>query len=83
MFTAALYARVHFPLRKQAHETAGAARTRHSLRPHFFEGQYILSKPGRAAPRDRDGLFEILATLLRRPCERRDPYRVVLSIGKR
>src|SRR5450756_2187308 len=37
---------VHF-----AHETAGAARTRSSLRPLCFRGQRSLAKPGRIVPR--------------------------------
>ena len=39
-----------------AHETAGAARTRHSLRPLTFLGEMILQDLGRAAPRDRGGV---------------------------
>jgi len=37
MFSAALYARVHFVLVQIARGTAGAARIRHSLRPLFSE----------------------------------------------
>ena len=37
MFTAHLFARVHFLYAQAAHETAGAARTRHSLRPLLRE----------------------------------------------
>ena len=36
-----------------AHETAGAARTRHSLRPLFQEAQTSLQNLGRNAPRER------------------------------
>src|SRR6201991_2818547 len=63
-----------------ARETAGAARTRSSLRPLlrvacvplgiaprplFREGGLFLSKPGRIAPRDRETAFEIRMTSLR------------------
>ena len=37
-----------------AHETAGAARTRSSLRPLYRKGEYFLQRPGRNAPRDRE-----------------------------
>ncbi|HLZ05075.1 MAG TPA: hypothetical protein VKR55_23350 [Bradyrhizobium sp.] len=40
MLSAALYARVRTSL-AIAHETAGAARTRHSLRPPTAEGEAI------------------------------------------
>jgi hypothetical protein len=46
VFSAALYARVPPFLRTLAHETAGAARTRHSLRPLFEEGQTNLKSSG-------------------------------------
>ena len=36
MFSAALYARVHFLFLPLAHETAGAARIRHSLLPRLL-----------------------------------------------
>ncbi|MBR1251936.1 hypothetical protein JQ609_34110, partial [Bradyrhizobium sp. AUGA SZCCT0169] len=36
-----------------AHETAGAARTRSSLRPLFEEGGKFLAKLGHSGPRDR------------------------------
>ena len=45
MFSAALYARVHFVLVQIAREAAGAARIRHSLRPLFEEGGKFKSKP--------------------------------------
>jgi hypothetical protein len=48
-----------------AHETAGAARTRHSLRPLTAEGKEILAKLGRNAPRECEGVFC-------RHCERSD-----------
>jgi hypothetical protein len=50
-----------------AHETAGAARTRHSLRPLLWEGTGHAS-PGRFAPREGGGVFSY-----RRPGEGRDP----------
>jgi hypothetical protein len=42
-----------------AHEIAGAARIRHSLRPLFGEGENDLQNFGRIAPRDRELVFEI------------------------
>ena len=44
MFSAALYAHVR-TLLPIAHETAGAARIRHSLRPLTIEGEEISGKP--------------------------------------
>ena len=40
-----------------AHQIAGAARIRHSLRPLTIEGERILAKLGRIASREREGLF--------------------------
>ena len=40
-----------------AHETAGAARIRHSLRPLIGEGGKFLANLGRIAPRDRETAF--------------------------
>src|SRR6188472_486105 len=54
-----------------AHEIAGAARIRHSLRPLFEEGGKFLAKLGRSAPRECKGLFA--NTYPRRPGEGRDP----------
>ena len=48
-----------------AHETAGAARTRSSLRPLTIEGEEFPAKLGRNASRDREGVFAI--TYPRRP----------------
>jgi hypothetical protein len=48
-----LYARVHFLYAQAAHETAGAARTRHSLRPLLRERDNEFAKLGRNAPRER------------------------------
>ena len=52
MFSAALYARVRnfLPI---AHETAGAARIRHSLLPHF-EGGNNMQNLGQIMPRERE-----------------------------
>ena len=52
MFSAALYAHARTFLHI-AHETAGAARIRHSLRPLFGEGEEISAKLGHIVPRDR------------------------------
>src|SRR3954463_9765735 len=45
-----------------AHETAGAARTRSSLRPLFTEGGKFLAKLGRNASRDCGGVFWMMPT---------------------
>ncbi len=71
-----------------AHETAGAARTRSSLRPLRFTRVERDAKLGRIAPREGGrisaSLFDIRIGSLppRRPCESRDPYRVVPSIER-
>ena len=52
MFSAALYAHVRTPS-TIAHETAGAARIRHSLRPLTTEGGKFRANLGRIAPRER------------------------------
>ena len=54
MFPLNLYARVRFLLCAIARETAGAARTRSSLRPLFGEGEEILANLGRVASRERE-----------------------------
>ena len=46
MLSAALYAHVHPLLVHVAHETAGAARIRHSLRPLNIEGETICKTSG-------------------------------------
>ena len=46
-----------------AHETAGAARTRSSLRPLIEEGGKFLAKLGRNASRDREPIFGVIARL--------------------
>ena len=48
MFSAALYAHVHHFLVHDAHETAGAARIRHSLRPLTIEGETICKTSGKS-----------------------------------
>jgi hypothetical protein len=45
-----------------AHETAGAARTRHSLRPLTIEGRELIADLGRNAPRDREGVSSVIAS---------------------
>src|ERR1700710_51390 len=59
-----------------AHEIAGAARIRHSLRPLFDEGGTILKTSGACVARRRNYIHVV-------PALSRDPYRVVLSIGAR
>src|ERR1700737_3601853 len=43
-----------------AHETAGAARTRSSLRPLNSEGRNEIAKPGRIVPREGGGVCHTL-----------------------
>ena len=74
MFSAALYARVHFVLVQIAHGTAGAARIRHSLRPLIGEGEEFLAKLGRNAPRECETISAVV------PALSRDPYRVMLIV---
>ncbi|WP_212416755.1 hypothetical protein, partial [Bradyrhizobium sp. AUGA SZCCT0222] len=45
-----------------AHETAGAARIRHSLRPLNFGGAEFLAKLGRDVPREREIAFVVIAS---------------------
>jgi hypothetical protein len=52
-----LYARVRVFYAQIAHETAGAARTRSSLRPLFPEGANENANLGRNLPRDREVTF--------------------------
>src|SRR5689334_16948587 len=65
MFSAALYAHArhfyHF-----AHETSGAARIRHSLRPLDFGGVRNLAKFGRNASRECKTVSSVIA---RSPCD--------------
>jgi hypothetical protein len=46
-------------LHKFAHETAGAARTRLSLRPLVFEGDKVFAKLGQTVSRERERTSEI------------------------
>jgi hypothetical protein len=61
-----------------AHETAGAARIRHSLRPLFGEGEEYLANLGRIGPRDRESVFVVWKSKLKIvfvvPALSRDPY---------
>jgi hypothetical protein len=45
-----------------AHETAGAARIRHSLRPLTIEGERFFHNSGRNAPRERDTVSAVIAS---------------------
>src|ERR1700686_1089908 len=49
-----------------AHETAGAARTRHSLLP-FLRGRTFVQNFGRMAPRDREAVFNAKLSTSSRP----------------
>jgi hypothetical protein len=42
-----------------AHETSGAARIRHSLRPLIFPGANEIENSGRMTPRDREGMSAV------------------------
>jgi len=63
-----LYARVYLlRMRIMAHETAGAARTRSSLRPHdFYEGKRDADL-GRMR-RENDASYSVVVTRLVRDC---------------
>jgi hypothetical protein len=74
VFPLNLYAHVRFLLMHIAHETAGAARTRSSLRPLRFGGGTKLKDSDKILSRER-GLTS------RRPCARRDPYGAESRIG--
>src|SRR3954453_13180169 len=50
-----------------AHETAGAARTRHSPRPLVKEGGKRKAKLGRIGPRDRELMS--ISVIARSPCD--------------
>jgi len=43
-----------------ARETAGAARTRLSLRPLFSRGRKLTQSPGRIVPRECEGMSTLL-----------------------
>jgi hypothetical protein len=67
-----LYARVHLLLCATAHETAGAARTRSSLRPLIGEEGKRDANLGQVMPRDREPVFHrpgsnVTVTLARVP----------------
>ena len=75
-----LYARVRLLYHFIAHETAGAARIRLSLRPLVSRGLAIDGKASGAWRREnREGVFVVARECLTnrlyacRPCERRDP----------
>jgi hypothetical protein len=74
VFPLNLYAHVRFVLMHIAHETAGAARTRSSLRPLEFWGANDLQASDETMSRER-------GVTSRRPCERRDPYAVSSLFG--
>ena len=57
MFPLHLYAHVRFLMHSIAHETAGAARTRSSLRPLLFEARTKLKTSGKTMSREREGMF--------------------------
>src|SRR6478735_9016461 len=61
MFSAALYAHVRTSL-TIAHETAGAARIRHSLRPLTTEGERIPANLGRRASRECETVSTVIAS---------------------
>src|SRR6476620_2679449 len=61
MFSAALYAHVRTSS-TIAHETAGAARIRHSLRPLFGEGVRIPANLGRRASRECETVSTVIAS---------------------
>jgi len=56
VFPLNLYARVRFFV-QFAHETAGAARTRSSLRPLFSKGGMLMEKLAPIMRRDREAMF--------------------------
>jgi hypothetical protein len=57
MFPLNLYARVRFLFATFARETAGAARTRSSLRPLIFSGANEFAKLGQSMSRERGVMF--------------------------
>src|SRR5437879_2687987 len=50
-----------------AHETAGAARIRHSLRPLYFRGRRLLAKLGRIVPRECEVMCDAFDRTKHRP----------------
>ena len=63
-----LYARVHNSCCAIAHETAGAARTRSSLRPHVSMRANEDAKLGQTMSRERDAISTSLRAQRRNPC---------------
>ena len=63
-----------------AHETAGAARTRHSLLPLFFFGGRVSKQTSRGSCGEIVKLC-LMQNSQRRPGERRDPYAAALRLG--
>src|SRR5258705_8900735 len=45
-----------------AHETSGAARIRHSLRPLYFRGRRLLANLGPIGPRECGGVSSVIAS---------------------
>ena len=82
MLSAALYARVRL-YHSFAHETAGAARTRHSLLPLLLEGQIVAANLGQIVPREGEAMFGKgtagAAESLSSPAHAGDPVRRSLS----
>ena len=67
-----------------AHETAGAARIRHSLRPLFGEGEEFLANLGRNALREREAISTSLRATGSRECALDDRLREAIhSAAKR
>src|SRR6266568_5330524 len=52
-----------------AHETSGAARIRHSLRPLFFRGREIPANLGRDAPRECEAVSGWVVVIARSTCD--------------
>jgi hypothetical protein len=50
-----------------AHETAGAARTRLSLRPLFFKAEF--ANLGRSEPREREVMPRTISVIARSSCD--------------
>ena len=62
MFPLHLYARVRIVLCINAHETAGAARTRSSLRPLLF-GARLFANLGQSLSRERERMSNVVARI--------------------
>ena len=74
MFPLNLYAHVRFVLMHSAHETAGAARTRSSLRPLIFGAECNCKTRTKPCRENGD-------SHLGRPRERGDPYAVYYRLS--